>query len=410
MEINMAAKIVKVLVPIGVIAIAVVMAVGLKSMRKPPEKKDEARPAVLITAEPIQAQDLVYKIQSQGTVKAKLETSLSSEVNGRIVEVAANFVEGGFFNAGDLLIRVEQSDYQTNVKAAEASLANANAALEEEKARGRVAEEEWRSFTDGKAPELGLRRPQLAGALANVRSAEAELERAKRDLARTEIRAPFAGLVKSRTVNLGQFISRGASVGMIYGTDIAEVRLPITDNDAAFVQLPDFTADEVKPEVVLTAVVGGELMQWPAKLVRTEGVLDERSRVIYAVAQVDDPYQRKDGSKAPLRFGRFVQAEILGDATTDVVVVQRHLLLAQQQILVVDKDNQLQFRPVQLERTDERFAYVRSGFTAGDRLATSAIANPLAGTVVRIASEQDVEQVAEKPATEASVLTSQVKE
>lgn len=151
-------------------------------------------------------------------------------------------------------------------------------------------------------------------------------------------------------------------------------------------------------------------MQWPAKLARTEGVLDERSRVIYAVAQVDDPYQRKDGSKAPLRFGRFVQAEILGDATTDVVVVPRHLLLAQQQILVVDKDNQLQFRPVQLERTDERFAYVRSGFTAGDRLATSAIANPLAGTVVRIASEQDAEQVAEKPATEAPVLTSQVKE
>ncbi|MBZ9610594.1 efflux RND transporter periplasmic adaptor subunit [Rheinheimera maricola] len=401
----------KVLIPVGVIVVAVVLAGGLMKMRKPPEKKEEQRPAVLITATPIQTEDLVYRIQSQGTVKPKLETSLSSEVNGRIVEVAANFIEGGFFNAGDLLIQVEQADYQTNVKAAEASLTNAQAALEEEKARGRVAEEEWRSFTDGKAPELGLRRPQLAGALANVRSAEAELERAKRDLARTEIRAPYAGMVKSRSVNLGQFISRGASVGMIYGTDVAEVRLPITDNDAGFIKLPDFNNTATKPDVVLTAVVGGELMQWSAKLVRTEGVLDERSRVIYAVAQVEDPYQRNQNTAAPLRFGRFVQAQVMGNSTTDVVVVSRHLLLAQQQILVVDKDSQLQFRPVELERTDERFAYVKSGFVAGDRLATSAIANPLAGTVVRIASEQEAEQVAEQQATaEEPVLTTLVKE
>jgi RND family efflux transporter MFP subunit len=406
----MAAKIIKILVPIGVIAIAVALAGGLMSLRKPPEKKDEQRQAVLITAEPMQAEDLTYRIQSQGTVKPKLETNLSSEVNGRIVAVADNFIEGGFFNAGDLLVQVEQSDYQTNVKAAQASLANAQSALEEEKARGRVAEEEWRSFTDGKAPELGLRRPQLAGALANVRSAEAELERAKRDLARTEIRAPYAGLVKSRAVNLGQYISRGISVGVIYGTDIAEVRLPITDNDSAFIDLPDFSAQDIMPAVMLTAAVGGEVIQWPAKLVRTEGVLDERSRVIYAVAQVNDPYQRKNATQAPLRFGRFVQAQIMGNAAKQVVVVPRHLLLAQQQILVVDKDSQLQFRPVLLDRTDDRFAYVRSGFEPGDRLATSAIANPLAGTVVRVASDSNTQMAEEKQPTATSALTSQVKE
>ncbi len=406
----MAAKIIKILVPVGVIGLALAMAVGLTSMRKPPEKKDEQRPAVLVNATPIVAEDLVYKIQSQGTVKAKLETNLSSEVNGRIVEVSSSFVEGGFFNAGDLLIRVEPADYLTNVKAAEASLANALAALEEEKARGRVAEEEWRSFTDGKAPELGLRRPQLAGALASVRSAEAELERAKRDLSRTEIRAPFAGMVKSRNVNLGQFISRGTNVGMIYGTDIAEVRLPITDNDLAFMQLPDFASDDVQPEVVLTAVVGGQIAQWPAKLVRTEGVLDERSRVIYAVAQIQDPYQRSNAGKLPLRFGRFVQAQILGNATDNVVVVPRHLLLAQQQVLVVDKDSQLQFRPVTLERTDDSFAYITGGFVEGDRLATSAIANPLAGTLVRVASDKVETDVADKTDATAPVLTTQVKE
>jgi RND family efflux transporter MFP subunit len=406
----MAAKIIKIIVPVVVIVLAVVAAIGLASMRKPPEKKEEQRPGILVNAQQIASQDLIYRIQSQGTVRPKLETNLSSEVNGRIVEVAENFVEGGFFNQGDLLVRVEQADYLTNVKAAEASLANAQSALEEEKARGRVAEEEWRSFTAGKAPELGLRRPQLAGALATVRSAEAELERANRDLARTEIRAPYSGMVKSRDANLGQFISRGTSVGMIYGTDIAEIRLPLTDNDLAFLQVPDFTDNSIEPEVVLTAAVAGRIMQWPAKLVRTEGVLDERSRVIYAVAEVTDPYQRLSQKQAPLRFGRFVQAQILGDATEQVVVIPRHLLLAQQQVLVVDKDSQLQFRPVIVERSDEHSAYIRSGFIDGDRLATSAIANPLAGTAVRVASDVE-EQMAESAAKpEAAIAASQGKE
>jgi RND family efflux transporter MFP subunit len=406
----MAAKIIKIIVPVAVIVLAVVAAIGLASMRKPPEKKEEQRLGILVNAQQIASQDLTYRIQSQGTVRPKLETNLSSEVNGRIVEVAEHFIEGGFFNKGDLLVRVEQADYLTNVKAAEASLANAQSALEEEKARGRVAEEEWRSFTAGKAPELGLRRPQLAGALATVRSAEAELERANRDLARTEIRAPYSGMVKSRGVNLGQFISRGTSIGIIYGTDIAEIRLPLTDNDLAFLQIPDFTQNTNQPEVVLTAAVAGQIMQWPARLVRTEGVLDERSRVIYAVAEVTDPYQRVSRKQSPLRFGRFVQAQIMGNATEQVVVIPRHLLLAQQQVLVVDKESQLQFRPVIVERADERSAYIRSGFIDGDRLATSAIANPLAGTVVRVASDVN-EQVAESAAKpEALVAASQSKE
>ncbi|MEH8019248.1 efflux RND transporter periplasmic adaptor subunit [Rheinheimera muenzenbergensis] len=406
----MAAKIKKILIPVAVVAVAIVAAGSLSSLRKPPEKKEEQRQTILVTAQPIEQQDIVYRIQSQGTVKPRLETSLVSEVNGRIVDVADSFIEGGFFNAGDLLVRVEQADYLTNVKAAEASLANAQAALEEEKARGRVAEEEWRSFTDGTAPELGLRRPQLAGALANVRSAEAELERAKRDLARTEIRAPYAGMVRSRAVNLGQFISRGTSVGVVYGTDIAEVRLPITDNDAGFIQLPQSIDDPVKPEVMLTAVVSGVMSQWPARIVRTEGVLDERSRVIYAVAQIEDPYRRNTSGATPLRFGRFVQAQIMGNATSDVVVIPRYLLLAQQQVLVVDTEEQLQFRDVVIERSDEQFAYIRSGFLDSDRLATSAIANPLAGTQVRIAGTDNATELAADKDGGAAVLTSQVKE
>lgn len=394
----MASKFKKLIVPIVIVVVAIVAANSLSGMKKPAEKKQEQRLGILVNGKAIVAEDLVYQIQSQGTVKPKLQTNLSSEVNGQIVEVAEQFIEGGFFNKGDLLVRVEQADYQTNVKAAEASLAKAQAALEEEKARGRVAEEEWRSFTAGNAPELGLRRPQLASALATVQSAEAELDRAKRDLARTEIRAPYAGLVKSRSANLGQFISRGSLLGVIYGTEVAEVRLPLTDNDLAFMNLPTLADSSIQPQVSFNALVAGKAHSWQGKIVRTEGVLDERSRVIYAVAQIQDPYQRQAKNSAEvLRFGRFVQASILGNATTNVIVIPRHLLLTQQQVLVIDKQQQLQFRQVEVERTDENFAYIRQGFAADDLLATSAIANPLAGTVVRLAG-------ATKPGVESNAI------
>lgn len=381
----MASKFIKIGLPIIILVGAIVVASSMSALRKAPAKVEEQRLPLLVNAAMLQPEDLTYRIASQGTVSPKLETTLISEVNGRIVAVSEQFVAGGFFKKGDLLIQVEQADYLTAVKAAEAALAGARAQLEEEKARGRVAESEWRSFTEGKAPALGLRQPQLASALANVQSAEAELERARRDLARTEIRAPYDGMVRSRNANLGQFISRGSQLGMIFGTELAEVRLPLTDTDFGF--LPEGTARELSIPVILRAVVAGAPQQWQATIVRTEGVLDERSRVIYAVAELADPYQRETAAGVPLQFGRFVQAEITGVAASQMVRVARHLLRPGNQLLVVDEQNNLQFRQVKVARADANFAYISAGFEPSDRLIVSPVTNPLAGTVVRVSGD-----------------------
>ncbi|WP_019676600.1 efflux RND transporter periplasmic adaptor subunit [Arsukibacterium perlucidum] len=387
---------VKVILPVLVVMVAIAGAVGLSQLRQPPEKNDESRPAILVNTAAIMPDNIIYQVSSQGMVTPKLETSLISEVNGRVVAVADQFVAGGFFSKGDVLVTVEQSDYLTNVKAAQAALANAQAMLAEEKARVKVAEEEWRSFTDGSAPALGLRQPQLASALASVQSAEAELERAKRDLARTEIRAPYDGMVRSRAANLGQFISRGTVLGSIVGTDVAEIRLPLTDTDMAFLAMPDADGSDSN-KVTLSSTVAGQQLTWPAKLVRTEGMLDERSRVIYVVAEVTDPYQRKNQGRQVLNFGRFVAASIVGTQAEQVVKIARHLLLPGNQILVVDKDNTLQFRQVTVDRATSEFAYIAAGLAATDQLALSAISNPLAGTVVRVAGADNADDETAEP-------------
>jgi len=360
-----------------ILAIAVAATVGLSMARKAPEKKTEPRLPPLVSLQPFNFTDIVYQVSSQGPIQAKTETTLVSEVNGKITAIAEAFVAGGFFQAGDVLVRIEPADYQTAVKAAEAALATAKAALEEERARAKVAERDWLNFTSGKAPALGLRKPQLASALAKVNSAEADLERARRDLSRTEIRAPYSGMVKSRAANLGQFVSRGSQLGVLLDTAVAEVRLPLTLADLADLGVAD--QSRLALAVTLSDDSGN---QWAATLVRTEGVLDSQSRVIHAVAELTDPYRREQAG-TPLRFGQFVQAKIAGRTAQAVMQLPRHLLKPGELVLVADKDLKLQLRQVRLDRADQAYAYIAGGSEAGDQLVISPLANPIPGMQVR---------------------------
>lgn len=368
---------------------ALILAVLLASSRKAPEKKIETKLAPLVELQVPEFKPLQYQLLSQGTVQAKTETSLVSEVSGKIVEIADVFVAGGFFNKGDLLIKVEQADYKTAVKTAEAALANAKAALEEEKARAKVAETDWLNYTAGKAPALGLRKPQLASALAKVQSAEADVERTIRDLNRTEIRAPYDGMVRSRAANLGQFVSRGNPLGVLLDTTVAEVRLALSQQDLADLGL---STPDANTRLAIAVTLSADGLQWPAQVVRTEGVIDEKSRVIYVVAEINDPYLRATPSQASsvLRFGQFVNASIAGRSVNHVLQLPRHLLKPGNIVLVADNNQQLQLRSVTLDRADQQFAYISGGLTAGDQLVVSPMANPLAGLKIRTTKAADL--------------------
>ncbi|MCV2883944.1 efflux RND transporter periplasmic adaptor subunit [Aestuariibacter sp. AA17] len=377
-------------IPLLIVAIAAVIAAVMISSKAPPEKKDVEEKAFLVQATPVEKQDLTYTVNSQGTVKPKVATTLSTQVGGKVVEVSDTFIEGGMFRKGDVLVQLEQSDYTTDLKAAEAELARAKAALEEEQARGKVAEEEWRSVKSSPAPELGLRKPQLAKEMANVRAAEAQLERAKRNLERTTIRAPYDGLVKSKLVDLGQFVTAGSQLGSIFGTELAEVRLPLTDKDLAYLDLN--LVNNNQTEVTLTTRVAGRDAAWTAKLARSEGVLDEQRRVLYVVATVEDPYLRKAGAEGNvLNFGRFVQASIGGNKGTDVVVLPREVVRLDGTVLVVTDNREIELRNVTIQRSDEKYHYIVSGLDSGELVTTSAIPNPYNGMVVRL-PEDDAEQ------------------
>ncbi|WP_232361250.1 efflux RND transporter periplasmic adaptor subunit [Paraneptunicella aestuarii] len=376
--------------PVLILLIAVALTMVMIGAKKAPEKQEAEDKAFLVKAVEVTTKDMNYIVKSQGTVQPKVKTVLSAQVSGKVVKLSDAFVAGGLFQKGDLLIQLEQADYITDFKSAEAELARAKAALEEEQAKGKVAAEEWKSVRDSVAPELGLRKPQLAKEIANVRAAEAQLERAKRNLERTEIRAPYDGLVRSKNVDIGQFVAVGSELGSVYGTDIAEIRMPLSDNDLAYLELSHegSRGSHLPSKVTLSSQVAGKQFSWDARLVRNEGVLDEKNRVIYVVAEVQDPYMRESAIyDAPLKFGRFVSAQITGNYAENIVVLPRNVLRLDGTVLVVDEERKLHITPVSVQKSDEKLVYISEGLSVGQKVIVSAVPNPVENMSVRFAEE-----------------------
>ncbi|MEQ5808019.1 efflux RND transporter periplasmic adaptor subunit [Alteromonas sp. NFXS44] len=378
---------VKTLGPVIVIVIALVLAIILISSKTPPEQKIPESKDFLVEARLAEKQQTAFVVHSQGNVVPKNQTRISVQVNGQVMAISEQFEVGGTFRKGDVLAVLEQQDYQTEVKLAEAELAQAQATLQEEIARGKVAEKEWRSVNSVVPPELGLRKPQLAREQANVKATEAKLERAERNLARTEIKAPYNGIVINRNIDLGQYVSAGSETGTIYSTDTAEIRLPVTESELAYIDLQGDLKS--KTSVRLKAKVAGTLQYWDAELVRTEGVMDAGSRVLYAVARVEDPYNlngKRDG--AVLRFGQFAEADITGSDLEELYVLPRSVLRLDNTILTVSKDNTLQINPVDVARATAKQVYVRSGLPENPKVVFSVVPNPYEGMKVRISGEE----------------------
>lgn len=374
-------------IPLIIVMVAIVVAVILTLNKPKPEKKPLEEKTFLVEVQPVSISDVTYTVKTQGNVMPKVESALSAQVSGRIDSVSDVFVNGGMFKQGDELVRLENADKITDVKLAQAEVSRAQASYEEELARGKVAAKEWSSISQSVATELGLRKPQLAREEASLQAAMANLERAKRNLARTIIRAPYDGIVQQKKVDIGQFVNMGTVLANIAATNKAEVRLPLTDADLAYLNL-----DASQPgSVLLTGRVGGRTEQWLAKLTRDEGVMNMQSRVIYAITEVEDPYQRDPAtSHNILRFGSFVNAEITGVTAENIVVLPRNLVRLDGTVITVTEDREILIKDVEVQRADDEKIFISAGLEAGDNIAISAIPNAFDGMKVRLPGDEPV--------------------
>ena len=359
--------------------------------KDPPQVSKKELPTMLVDVIPAAVTSTRIQVTTQGSVMPKTQTTIVSEVAGLIVEVSPSFVAGGFFREGDLLVRIDDRNYRAEVKRALASVATAKTNLTKELGLADYAEQDWErakaTLNSSKAAsDLALRKPQVAEAMANLEFAEADLEKRQGDLDRTIIRAPYDGLIREKVADIGQFVNATSPLATTFSTDVAEIRLPLPDKDLPFVSLDDANLrDGNGPLVNLSAYLGGRTQSWQGKIVRTEGVFDDKSRVLYAVAEVLDPYNQNSYTwEQPLRFGTFANVQIEGEQLNEVIRLPRSVLRGDDQIWVVTDDRRLKPFTVDIIRSDESSILVSADNLTGKLVCKTLLDNPLPGTPVQL--------------------------
>jgi RND family efflux transporter MFP subunit len=378
----------KILLPVLILGFFSALAFGMYLARPNPVKTAVAPASFFVEVAEAKKSVVNFKVDSQGSVSPRTETTLIAEASGQIVEVSGSFISGGFFTKGDVLIRIDPRNYQSAVKRAKANVAKAATQLATESALAAYARDDWRRLrkvSPGVSPasDLTLRKPQLQEAIASLQSAEADLEKAEGDLDRTVIRAPYNGMVREKIADVGQYVGTGSQLASTFAVDKAEVRLPVTQQDLQFLDIGKLRRGE-SISVILRADLGGASFSWEAEITRTGGVFDSKSRVLYLIAEIIDPYDTADSGRIPLLMGTFVSAEIVGRSGGELFLIPRYSMPRGSTLWLVDEESRIHPKEVSVVRRDNDYVYVSEGLQVGDQYCVTPIAQPLPGMKVRL--------------------------
>lgn len=379
----------KVLLPVVVLLMAAVASWMVFALRTQPAAQSSTAVIPEVNVLRVQPQTLRLNVQSQGVVTPREEIDLVSEVAGKVVQMHPALVAGGFFKANDLLLTIDPRDYDYAITSAQAKIAEAKRVLISEQAQVEQARHEWQALGEGEASELVLRKPQLAEAQAKLLAAQADLAKAQLNRSRCELRAPFTGRVLSKQAGVGQFIAVGEVVARIYASDVVEIRLPISTEQLGFLNLPLVLSPpdaRQGAKVSVTADLGGHSYQWLGHIVRSEAAVSEDSGQWYWVAQVLNPVLPV-AQRPPLLKGLFVHAEIEGTESTHVYRLPRNAVSSMQTVKLVNAEQKLEIRTVQILRSDSEAVIVESGLNPGERVVVSELPMAINGTAVKVLND-----------------------
>jgi len=396
----------KILLPLGILAAGGLGAalIWLTSPTVEPSQPEVSAPLVRVRR--VEPRPVDFVVRAHGTVAPRTESDLIPQVSGPVVWVSPALASGGFFEDGEPLIRIDRADYEVGLESARAAVARSESEYErahkELERQQRLAKQ---SVASAARYDDAVNAERIAAAV--LREARAKLERAERDLERTEIRAPYAGRVREENVDAGQFVTRGSPIGRIYAVDYAEVRLPVPDVELGFMDLPLLYRGETPEDgglpVLLRARFAGGEHTWTGHIVRTEGEIDARSRMVNVVARVEDPYGRGENAapkesdeaiaaaereRPPLAVGLFVEAEIRGRRVESAVILPRAALRDGDRVLVVNAGGRLHFRDVEVLRKEREEVVIGDGLAAGEDVVVSPLPAAVNGMEVKVARDE----------------------
>jgi RND family efflux transporter MFP subunit len=362
----------KIAIPLAIILAGVILTGIMIIARKPPAKETRENPGRLVEVLEVNKSRHRVNVFGTGTVQPRQEASIAPQVSGKAVRVADNFIAGGFFRAGELLFEIESVDYQLALEGAQAEQARAEYNLATVESQARVARHEWEHISNGndeKPNPLVVYEPQLKNARATMEAAEAGVKKARLDVERTRVRAPFNCRVRSEQVDLGQYLRAGTNVAMLLGTDEAEVAVPLSLSDLRWLIIPRPGEDSEGSYAELKVVVDGMDYTWRGRVVRTLGVLDQQGRMERVVVSVEDPFGLNSPGKKrlfDLAVGTFVEVGIEGKTLEDIYLVPLNALRENSTVWLYRDDNTLKIQPVEVLRREQDNALISKGLADSD--------------------------------------------
>ena len=344
-------------------------------------------PAISVETMTIEPREYQVMISSFGRIEPRTQGHLVAQVSGQIIEVSPNFRDGGFFDQGEVLVKIDPRDYLIQVDIAAAELANAKVNYAEQQVLADQAINDRKNLRNkGTATDFALNIPQLAAAKSQIGAAEAKLKKAKLDVERTQIRAPYPGRILSKSVDIGEVVSANTSLASLYATDLVEVNLPIKNSELAFINLPEaseLAGSNGKPlaQVKIINRLGDVEQFWPAVLVRAAGAIDEQSQQLNVTARIDHPYSGQDKERRPLKIGQYVTAEIEGKTIPDAIVIP-NAAIYQGSYVYLYQDGLLQHKDIDIAWQNATEALIKHGIKAGDQLVLTPLGRISSGTPV----------------------------
>lgn len=414
-------KALKILIPLLIIAGGAGVAKYFLSQKPEAKRTKQARSTTVVEVMEAKAEDKTIVLHAMGTVVASREVVLFPEVGGRVVEQSERLIPGGHVKAGETLLQIDKRDYELTVKQQRASLAKARFDLRMEEQRKSIAEREWALMRGGAETQAGgqagektntsseagralaLREPHIEAARAALSAAQSGLDRARLNVERTTLKAPFNAFVKEEFVDLGQQLGPQSRVATLVGTDSFRIIASIPVDRLASIRLPgeassaEAPSDGSRATIVLSLGPGRELRR-EGRVIQLMGDLDARGRMARLLIELKDPFRlNESGDQTPLLLGAYVRVELEGHELKDVVAIPREVLRKGDTLWLMGAKNELVFEPVEVAWRDETHAFVRGAFLPGSagsnpspdskagapRIVLSNLPTPVAGMALR---------------------------
>lgn len=370
---------------IVVILVTVVLLMVMKMFKPEIEKKEFIEVVPIVETMSLQAISFTFPMKTEGMVLPKTRINISAEVAGKIIHVAENFKNGGVFEKDEVLLKIDPIDYQLAITRAKANIAAQQANLDLQQAKSDLARKDWAKYgKKGKPGALNLNIPQVDSAKAALLGAKADLKLALRNLEKTIITAPFEGVILSKNSDLGQFVTMGVTLAGVASTEMAEIRVSLSDEQLIMGGLSNFDQTQKVGVVVTSQEIGRQL--WHGKLAAIEAQRDAKTLFNYGVVEVPLPFTQQDSA---LRFNTFVEVQFQGKTLESVFVLPRSFMMLNNKIKLLDSKSQLLIKSVNVVYSDNENFYISSGLNEGDQVITTQLPGIKSGSLLKIVEDQE---------------------